>query len=150
MAILKKVQQKGSVVNFKVCNMSIDISSRQDIEVLVNAFYDKVKEDPTIGYLFNDVANVNWEKHLPRMYDFWESILFDPAVYKGNPMPVHQHLHSLSPLLPVHFQQWKSLFLETVDLYFKGDVAELAKQRAVSIATVMQIKILHPDSISDK
>lgn len=130
--------------------MSIDISNRQDIEVLVNAFYDKVKEDEVIGYLFNDVAKVNWEKHLPRMYDFWESILFEPSVYKGNPMPVHQHLHSLSPLKMEHFERWKSLFIATVDLYFKGDVAELAKQRAVSIATVMHIKVLYPDTMGSK
>lgn len=130
--------------------MSIDISSREDIIVLVSAFYDKVKEDAVIGYLFNDVAKVNWDKHLPRMYDFWESVLFDPSKYSGNPMPVHLQLHVLSPLTAVHFDRWKSLFLETVDLYFKGAIAELAKQRAVSIATVMQLKVLHPDSLPGK
>ena len=49
-----------------------DILSRADIELLVNRFYDKVKEDAILGYLFNDVAKTNWQVHLPKMYDFWK------------------------------------------------------------------------------
>ncbi len=41
-----------------------------------------------------------------------------------------------------HFQRWILLFNETVDELFKGEKAELIKQRALSISTVMQIKIL--------
>lgn len=43
----------------------------------------------------------------------------------------------------VHFDQWVKLFTKTVNELFEGDNAELIKQRATSIATVMQIKILH-------
>ena len=50
--------------------MKKDIANRTDIELLVNKFYDKVTADTTIGYIFTDVAKVNWELHLPRMYDF--------------------------------------------------------------------------------
>jgi hemoglobin len=58
--------------------MKTDIRNRKDIELLVNAFYDKIKTDGVIGFLFTEVAKVNWETHLPRMYDFWENILFLP------------------------------------------------------------------------
>lgn len=34
-----------------------DILSRADIEFLVNSFYDKVKEDEILGYLFTDSQN---------------------------------------------------------------------------------------------
>ncbi len=118
-----------------------DIGDKQDIRVLVDAFYEKVKKDETIGYLFNDVARVNWEKHLPVMYDFWENVLFQTGGYAGNPMTVHADLHQRSPVTGAHFAQWKKLFLETVGEYFEGPVAELARQRALSIATVMEIKI---------
>ena len=47
-----------------------DISNRGDIEVLVNSFYDKVLVDATIGYLFTDIAAVDWILHLPKMYRF--------------------------------------------------------------------------------
>jgi hemoglobin len=39
------------------------------------------------------------------------------------------------------------LFTKTVDQLFEGEHADLAKQRAVSIATVMQLKILHPSDL---
>ena len=45
--------------------MKKDIENREDIVVLINRFYEKVKKDEVIGYIFNDVAKVNWEKHLP-------------------------------------------------------------------------------------
>ena len=39
--------------------------------------------------------------------------------------------------------RWLQLFTSTVDELFEGEKAELAKQRAMSIATVMQLKLLH-------
>jgi len=73
--------------------MKTDIRNRKDIEKLVNTFYNKVKTDAVIGYLFTEVARVNWEEHLPKMYDFWENILFCTANYNGNPMMKHKELH---------------------------------------------------------
>lgn len=125
--------------------MKKDITDRADIQLLVDTFYTKVRADETIGYLFNDVAKVNWELHLPRMYDFWENILFQTGGFKGNPMVAHVKLHQQSPLTAAHFEQWLKLFLATVDELFEGDKTELIKQRARSIATMMQIKV-HPSN----
>jgi hemoglobin len=122
--------------------MKKDIQDRKDIETLIHAFYDKVRKDELIGYIFNDVAKVNWEHHTPVICDFWENILFQSNVYRGNPMATHMNLHALSPLAKPHFDRWKKLFTETIDEYFEGKNAELAKQRAISIATMMQIKII--------
>lgn len=121
--------------------MKADITNRSDIQQLIDSFYTKVRADDTIGYLFNDVAKVNWEQHLPRMYDFWESIIFQTGNFRGNPMTAHMALHQRSPLSKSHFDRWLSLFNQTVDELFEGNNAELAKQRALSIATMMQIKI---------
>lgn len=125
--------------------MKKDITNRADIQVLVNTFYNKVRADETIGYLFNDVAQVNWEHHLPRMYDFWENVLFQTAGFKGNPMAVHAQLHQKSPLSKAHFDHWLKLFMTTVDELFNGDKAEIIKQRARSIATMMLIKVTISD-----
>lgn len=127
--------------------MKKDISNRADIQLLVDTFYNKVKLDETIGYLFNDVAKVNWEQHLPRMYDFWENILFQTGGFKGNPMAAHVQLHQKSPLTAGHFERWQQLFLATVDELFEGEKAGLIKQRARSIATMMLIKV-HPTNDS--
>ena len=123
--------------------MKKDIETRKDIEWLVNEFYRKVKADEVIGYIFNDIVKVNWEKHLPVMYDFWENTLFYTGSYEGNPMKMHQELHKLAHLTKEHFKQWEQLFNQTVDEYFQGANATLIRQRANSISTVMQIKIFH-------
>lgn len=129
--------------------MKNDIETKVDIELLVNTFYDKVKADKIIGYIFNDVVKVHWEKHLPVMYNFWENTLFYTGTYEGNPMELHKHLHRLTPLTATHFKQWTSLFNSTVDELFSGSKAELAKQRAFSIATIMQVKISSDQSSKD-
>ena len=122
--------------------MKKDIQNRSDIEILVKAFYEKVKTDALIGHIFNDVFQINWKTHLPVMFDFWENTLFYTGPYTGNPMKSHQHLHGIFPLTSEHFKQWNILFISTVDELFEGEKALLAKQRARSISTVMQMKIL--------
>jgi hemoglobin len=122
--------------------MKRDIENRTDIELLVNQFYRKVTEDDVIGFIFSDIVKMNWEKHLPIMYDFWDNALFFTGTYSGNPMNLHKHLHHIRPLDSKHFSRWVDLFLETVDEYFEGEKASLARQRAISIAAVMEEKIL--------
>jgi len=127
-----------------------DIENRGDIEKLINSFYDKVKRDEVIGFIFNDVAKVNWEKHLPVMYGFWESIIFFKNTYSGNPMLVHLHLNEIIKLRKEHFERWLQLFTNTVDELFEGEKAALAKEKAISIATIMKTKIAGAPDISFK
>jgi hemoglobin len=122
-------------------NGKSDIRSRHDVELLVNAFYDKVKRDDMIAYLFTDVAKVDWEAHLPRMYDFWEQIIFQTNTYSGNPMQAHLVLHHHSPLRAEHFERWLKLFFESVDEQFDGPAASFTKQRAQSIAQTIESKL---------
>ena len=122
--------------------MKTDIRNRKDIEKLVNAFYEKVKTDEVIGYLFTDVAKVNWELHLPKMYDFWENILFYSANYSGSPMAVHKELHQKSTMTQEHFQHWNELFNQTVDKLFEGAKADEIKNRARNISAAMMYKTL--------
>jgi hemoglobin len=121
--------------------MKKDIETSADVKLLVDTFYDQVKENPLIGYIFNDVAKVNWEFHLPVMYRFWENVIFFTGSYTGNPLMIHKHLNRVFPLTPEHFNEWNKLFLNTVDRLFEGEKASLAKQRALSISTVMQLEI---------
>ena len=130
--------------------MKNDIESKKEIELLVDTFYSKVKADELIGYIFTDIAKVNWEKHLPDMYSFFENMLFYTGSYTGNPMELHKHINRLYPLTAEHFTRWNLLFTTTVDELFTGEKAELAKQRAKSISAVMQIKILNETSSADK
>lgn len=130
--------------------MKKDISSKKDIETLVDTFYMKVREDELIGSIFTDLARVDWEKHLPVMYGFFENMLFYSGSYTGNPMELHKHINRLFPLTAAHFTRWIDLFNGTVDALFAGETAEQAKQRIKSIAAVMQLKILNETAAADK
>lgn len=123
--------------------MKKDLKNRKDIEKLVDAFYEKVKTDTVIGHFFNDVAQVNWNHHLPKMYDFWENILFYHGNYSGNPMTVHKELHQKSTMSQHHFQHWILLFKTTVDEQFSGTKADEIKERAFNIANALMAKTLY-------
>jgi len=110
--------------------MKPDITTSEDIKTLINSFYEKVKADDVIGYIFNDIAQVDWPHHLPRMYAFWEFLLLSKDTYKGNPMEVHQKLHRQVRLTEEHFNRWLQLFHQTVDEHFEGLVAQDAKNRS--------------------
>lgn len=122
--------------------MKKDIENRDDIKLLVDTFYERVISDDTIGFIFTDIVRMNWEKHLPVMYDFWDNALFFTGTYSGNPMNLHRHLHHIRPLNEKHFSRWVELFVETVDSFFEGEKADLARQRARSIAAVMEERII--------
>jgi hemoglobin len=121
--------------------MKVDIVSRADIEKMVFQFYEAVKKDETIGFIFTDVVQMNWEKHIPVIVDFWETILLDNPVYTKNAMEVHYDLNKKLPLQKEHFSSWVHLFTTTIDDLFEGKTAILAKTRAKSIAAVMLFKM---------
>ncbi|HKO79251.1 MAG TPA: group III truncated hemoglobin [Chitinophagaceae bacterium] len=119
----------------------MDIQSRADIELLLNTFYEKVRKEDTIGFIFNDIAKVNWEHHIPIICDFWETLLLGASSYTKNAMQVHYSLNRIVTLEEKHFQRWLQLFSETVDDLFGGNMAMQAKTKARSIASLMQFKM---------
>jgi len=117
------------------------LETREDIETLVNAFYDKVVKDETIGFFFSDIAKVNWAQHLPKMYSFWESVLFGQMTYKGNPMGVHFPINEKQAMEQKHFNQWLAMWTSTVEEHFVGENADLAIYKAENIAKLMAFKM---------
>ena len=117
-----------------------DIVSQDDIQQLVNSFYDKVKTSE-IGFFFEEIAKVNWEKHLPKMYIVWESVLFATVKFDGNPMGAHFPINEIIPMEKKHFEAWLKLWKETVDENFFGKMAESAKNKAENIAKLMSFKM---------
>lgn len=121
--------------------MKKDIENRDDIILLVDTFYTKVKSNPVIGFIFEDVAQINWEKHLPVMYSFWSGILLTDHSYSGNPMIKHIELSRKTEMSEKQFNEWLTLFNQTVDELFTGSKANEAKTRANTIANLMLTKI---------
>jgi hemoglobin len=114
--------------------MKSDITNRENIQLLVDRFYEKVQADELLAPVF---SHVNWPHHLPIMYDFWSSMLLGDQSYQGNPLQKHLPL----AIQPKHFDQWLKLFHETVNENFAGNKAEEVKSRAQSIAGIFQVKM---------
>lgn len=121
--------------------MKPDIETREDLFVLLNTFYGALLKDETIAYIFNDVAKLDLKEHLPIIVDFWEMLLLDGVRYKKNAIEPHVILNQKSKLENGHFETWLQHFSTTVDELFEGKNAFMAKQKAKSIANIIQIKI---------
>lgn len=118
-----------------------DIASRAEIVRLVDTFYTRVRADEILGPIFDGVARVNWDEHLPKMYDFWQLVLFGTSSFKGNPLAVHRALAQQTTMADREFGRWIELFHATVNDLFSGPMADEAKFRASRIRTVMQYNV---------
>jgi len=116
-----------------------DISGKEDIQLLVDTFYSRVRKDELIGPIFNERIGENWPHHLSKLYGFWEAILFGSNTYSGRPFPPHAQL----PIEAGHFARWLYLFHTTIDQLFEGEKAKEAKTRAASMAALFHHKIEH-------
>lgn len=106
------------------------ITSREQIIQIVDKFYAKVRNDELIGPIFTEQAKVDWDEHLPKLYNFWEDLLFGSENYHGRPFPPHLKFD----LKIEHFERWLKLFIETVDEGYTGLKADEMKARALRIA----------------
>jgi hemoglobin len=123
-----------------------DIAGRAEIETLVNAFYERVRTDEVLGFIFDQVAQTNWTTHLPKMYAFWETVLFRTGGFTGNPLAAHAKLVPQTEMGRAQFDRWLRLFRSTVDDLFAGEKAEHVKSCAEDMANVIYSRINHvPD-----
>lgn len=110
--------------------MKTDIRDLTDIKLLVDEFYKKVRKDQLLAPVFALRITGDWQPHLETMYRFWNAALFGVREYVGNPFARHAAL----PIDAPHFEQWISLFYETIGSHFEGPVADEAKRRAMIMA----------------
>lgn len=118
-----------------------DIQTREDLHLLMTEFYKKLLADDKINFIFTEISKVDLEIHLHELVDFWEQLLFDTGNYRKNVLQIHQDVNRKIKLSEEHFTIWLHYFNTTIDENFAGQVAEKMKTRALSIATVMKIKM---------
>ncbi len=114
-----------------------EILNIEDIKLLVDSFYSRIREDELLSGTFNSVIQDRWPVHLEKMYRFWQTILLGEHTYFGSPFLPHAHL----PVDKKHFDHWIELFNSTIDELFSGAKAEEAKWRAAKMAEMFQSKI---------
>jgi hemoglobin len=113
-----------------------DIENINDIRILVDDCYSKVRKDELLAPVFNERIS-DWQSHLDTMYRFWNAALFQVREYVGNPFAKHINL----PVSGAHFDRWVSLFYESLDEHFEGPVADEAKRRSVIMANTFYRRI---------
>lgn len=111
-----------------------DINDDAAIATLVESFYERVLADPVLEPIFIEVAAIDLDEHLPRIKAFWRKMLLHEPGYDRNMVAHHARIHARFPLQRHHFEQWLSLFHETVDSNFAGPGADHAKALATTIA----------------
>jgi hemoglobin len=111
-----------------------DIETYEDCLFLIEKFYDKLLNDEKISHYFNSLP---LNSHIPNVANFWAFVLLDKPGYSNNMMQAHSRLD----LKESDFDQWLKLFHETIDQYFNGGKANLAKERSTLIAWTMRSKL---------
>ncbi|MBK7465805.1 MAG: group III truncated hemoglobin [Saprospiraceae bacterium] len=104
-----------------------DIENRKDIESLVNSFYDKVKQNPIIDKFFTPEQGFSFERHIPIMCDFWETILLHQQTYSGSPVAKHFEVDRKIKIDKTHFDEWVSLFFQVSMKLFKEKLRKRRK-----------------------
>jgi len=116
-----------------------DILTLQDVKLLVDTFYTRVRADELLGPVFDERIQDRWPIHLDIMYRFWQTVLLEELTYQGNPGSKHITL----PASNEHFDRWISIFYATIDELFIGEKAEEAKWRAQKMAEIFSSKIAY-------
>lgn len=118
-----------------------DIQNQDDLYLLVDEFYKKLLSDNSISYIFTDVVKIKLEEHLPILVTFWSQAILGTGGYTNNLTQIHLDVNTKEYLSPELFKIWLHHFYNAVDENFKGQKAEQIKTQALSISTIMQIKI---------
>lgn len=114
-----------------------DIKDIKDVQLLVDTFYGKIREDELLKDIFNSRIQDRWPVHLEKMYRFWQTVLLEEHTYHGSPFVPHADL----PVELAHFTQWLKIFNQTVDDLFEGERAEKAKWQGERMAIMFNSKI---------
>lgn len=123
-----------------------EILGIEDIRLLVDSFYSKVRADDLLSGIFNERIKDRWPQHLEKMYRFWQTVLLEEHTYHGSPFVPHARLSVEAK----HFERWMALFSQTVDENFTGEKAKEAKWRAGKMAEMFHHKIRYYQDNSDR
>ena len=128
-----------------------DLETREDVFLLVSAFYDKIRQDEELGPFFNGLIK-DWDAHIDKLTTFWESSLFMTRKlehkYQGDPLKTHVKVdqENNNCITERHFGLWLNLWFETINELFEGDYAENAKHRARKMGSFLFLKIFEARS----
>ena len=123
-----------------------DIKTQEDLSLLVADFYKKLLSDNRISYIFTDIVKIKLEEHLPILVTFWSQVILGTGGYSNNLTQIHLDVDLKEHLSPELFRIWLEHFYAAVDENFMGENSEKIKTQALSLATILKIKIAQQNS----
>lgn len=107
----------------------------EDLHELLMEFYAIVGDDPLLARYFEAV---DMPSHMPRIVDFWSTLIFHSGRYTGNAFRPHLAMPGLTA---AHFARWLETLDAVLDARFSGDHAEQMKDFGRRIAFSMQLRL---------
>ena len=117
-------------------NSVIDQPRRAELHLdsitqLVTQFYDDVRADPLLGPTFETVLGSRWASHLPRMVEFWSTVMLGSRSFSGNVFAKHMAVPGVTAR---HFERWLHLWALHTQTMFDGPQARHMQKVASDIA----------------
>jgi hemoglobin len=107
----------------------------EDLEPLLVAFYATVEADELLAPYFEPVDIV---AHIPRIADFWSTLLFHTGRYTGNAFRPHLEMPNLRA---DHFERWLATLDATLDASHAGPNTERMRMFARRVGYSMQLRL---------
>ena len=116
--------------------------NEQQLALLVERFYAKVRQDQLLGPIFNG-AIADWPEHLSKLSAFWSSVMLTTGQYKGSPMAAHiKHQSTIEPhMFGRWLELWRETARETLDDLASGAVIAKAERIAESLQLAMFFRL---------
>ena len=119
--------------------------SDASLDALVRSFYGKIRADPELCPIFERHVGSSsdaWEPHLRRMVAFWQTMLLQKPLYRGNPLARHRAIHDIQP---AHFDRWLELFEEAAREHFDSYTATYVVGRARKMREHLSKNLFEPE-----
>ena len=117
------------------------------IDLLVETFYGRVLEHPTLGPVFDARLDGRWPEHMARMKQFWAAVAFKNGGYGGKPVQAHLGVKGMSAEL---FPQWLTLFSATLeDIAPSKEAHDWFMETAQRIARSLTLSLFYNPALDD-
>lgn len=106
-----------------------------DLEPLLVDFYAAVEKEAVLTPYFE---SLDMAAHIPRIADFWSTLLFHSGRYTGNAFRPHLEMPGLRA---EHFERWLATLEATLDASYAGPNTERMKSFAHRVGYSMQLRL---------
>src|SRR3546814_11776886 len=79
-----------------------DLDDRAQIHDAVVAFYREIVFDDLLAPVFDEVADVDWALHIPKLIDYWCRVLLGEVGYDGYILGGHEVVDGVEPFRAQH------------------------------------------------